>query len=191
VFRRAAKPVLPEETQEFLTEFGLPKVVIFECDTPFEISFAPIATRLLSYAETINWSDDDDAVLYAKWENELIIADEQFCNGHASYCVNRATGGITRMDCELPQPETVVNSTIEQFAISLSALVKWSSSGKMLTTRKWQDSINKLKRELLRIDSVAFRKRRNHWRDLCAYIQSHEPDSFNVTYDPAHSKPRF
>ncbi len=52
------------------------------------------------------------------------------------------------MDSELSQPETIVNSTIEQFAISLLALVKWSSSGKMLTTRKWTDSINKLKQEL-------------------------------------------
>ncbi len=142
VFRRAAQPILPAEAQKFITDFGLPRSLYLSVRTPFEISFAPISTRLLSYAETINWSVDDDAVLYAKWENELIIATSNSANGHSSYCVNRATGGVTRIDCELSQPEKIVNSTIEQFAISLLAVVNWSSSGKMLTNKKWQDSIN-------------------------------------------------
>lgn len=54
---------LPSTAREFLVSFGLPRVVIFEWRSPFEISFAPLENELAAYNTVFSWGDFYNPVL--------------------------------------------------------------------------------------------------------------------------------
>ena len=98
---RSDDSLLPLEAREFLVLHGLPSVVIFECRNSFEISFAPLAKQLTCYNRLVRWGDFYNEALDQEWARQVVIGEEEFCNGHASFCVHQRRGDVSRIDCEL------------------------------------------------------------------------------------------
>jgi hypothetical protein len=186
---------LPPAAREFLASFGLPRLVIFEWRSPFEISFAPVEKELIAYNTVFSWGDFYNEVLDREWSHQLVVGEEEFCNGHASFCVHENDGTVSRLDCELLRdPQCFVNSTIELFGTSLLLAQKWSAvvhSGGALPSA---DSFEQLAKELKRADPRAFQDDKCFWPNLIEVVlENPDNDSldFEVTSDPARSKPRF
>lgn len=185
---------LPESARQFLTTFGLPSVVIFESFNSFEISFAPLQEELVSYNATVEWGDFYIEDLDREWGHQVVFGEEEFCNGHASFCVDDKNGAVNRIDCELDDPMCFVNSNIELFGMSLLIAQQWSisthSSG-MLLTAEWLEI---LADGLECCDPRAFADDKCFWRSLISYLlENLEDDPFDleITSDPKRSKPRF
>ena len=99
---------------------GLPRVVIFEWSSPFYISFSPLQEELVAYNTVFSWGDFYNEVLDRDWSHRLVVGEEEFCNGHASFCVHEHDGMVNRLDRELLRdPQCFVNSNIELFGMSL------------------------------------------------------------------------
>ncbi len=120
----------------------------------------------------------------------MVIGEEEFCNGHASYCVHQQDGTVSRIDCEIPNPECLVNSTIEQFAMSLLAAKRWSAE-QTARNAHWPEAFSELERQLQAIDSRAFADTDCFWRNLIEASLDDDPSGLEITDDPARSKPRF
>jgi hypothetical protein len=191
VFARENDCQLPVIAHEFLRSHGLPRVMIFEGNNPFEIRFKQLDRDLVSYCDTITWGDLYDETLETAWFQQLVIAEEEFCNGRASYCVQRFDGNITRIDVEIPEPEMFVNCGVPQFGESLLLATQWSASNRTNNAAEREASISTLEKAIRAVDTEAFKSRKNFWPFLLDYIREHEPSSFEITSDPARSKSRF
>jgi hypothetical protein len=183
--------MLPVESQRFLRDYGLPSVVIFEGTATFEIHFTPLANNLRSYNTLIRWGDFYDADRDRAWGEQFVIADEDFCNGSACYCVHGARGIVTRIDCELSQPECFVNSSVALFGEALLTATHWSSENRVRGDMRAQDSLKILGERMKRIDLAAFEEPDSLWPWLIAFVPKEEPGWLEITNDPARSKPRF
>src|SRR5947209_5416003 len=109
---------MPAAARDFLDSFGLPRVVIFEWRNAFEISFTPLERELVPYNAIIGWGDFYDETLDREWSQQLVVGEEEFCNGHAALCIHEQTGIVSRLDCELLGSEAhpaqlFVNSNVE------------------------------------------------------------------------------
>jgi hypothetical protein len=185
---------LPQTAREFLTTFGLPSVVIFELHSSFEISFAPLKNELMPYNSAIRWGDFYSEELDREWSHQFVLGEEEFCNGHASFCVHDNTGTVNRLDCELNNPICFVNSSVELFGKSLLFAQQWSvnthDQGALPTAESFETLINGLKR----CDPRAFEDRRCFWRSMIEYVVENPdgaPLDLVITSDPMRSKPRF
>ena len=58
---------MPENSQQFLVTFGLPRVVLFEWRNAFELSFAPLEKELVTYNTMIRWGDFYDGGRDREW----------------------------------------------------------------------------------------------------------------------------
>ncbi len=181
----------PAGARDFLVAYGLPRLIIFEWRNDFEISFAPIARAPVPYNAEIRWGDFYDADKDREWGRQWIIGDEEFCNGHASYCIQADTGEVSRIDCELSDPQSFVNSSVALYGRSLLAARVWSarvpSRGLVLTLESFQQ----LGRELQSIDPRALEHDRCFWRNLIEVLLDDKLIDLEITDDPARSKPRF
>lgn len=192
---RHSEKQIPVAARDFLVSFGLPRVVIFEWRNSFEISFVQLKKRLVPYSAKIRWGDFYDEARDRDWSHQFVVGQEEFCNGHASYCVHEHEGTVTRLDCELlKEPECFVNSDIESFGTSLLLAQEWSvavhANGALPTTR----SLETLARRLKRADPRAFEDERNFWPSLIRDVLENpdgDPLDLEITSDPARSKPRF
>lgn len=182
---------LPVDARAFLLSHGLPRVVIFEWRCSFEISFSPLGKELVSYGSEVRWGDFYNEVLDKEWRDQLIIGEEEFCNGHASFCVHKRQGTVSRIDCELPIPQSFVNSSVAQFGMSLLVAKRWSANLSSRGLAPSRDSLKALARELKKVDVQAFETDEHFWRSLIEYVLDDEPTEFEITNDPARSKPRF
>lgn len=181
---------LPPEAHSFLTVYGLPEVMIFECQTDFEISFSPLREILKSYNKLIRWGDMFNEKLDGEWSHQLVIGEEEFCNGHASFCVHDRTGIVYRLDCEVNDHTTFVNSTVAKFGMSLLAAKIWSdeilSAGVAAV-----EFLDVLGSRVSQIDPIAFSNDVNFWPSLIECVRESESPDLEVTSDPKRSKPRF
>jgi hypothetical protein len=191
VYLRADDRQLPNGTRDFLVSFGMPRRVIFECRSSFEISFAPVEAGLTPYNTLVQWGDFYNAAFDRAWSNELVIGDEDFCNGSACYSVQRESGQVSRIDCELSKPQTFVNSSVAQFGMSLLVSKKWSANMRAQGVVPSFDSFTALARELERIDEKAFQSDGHYWRNLIEVFLEEKDFELEITDDPAKSKPRF
>src|SRR5262249_4877192 len=96
--------ILPVESESFLKTNGLPRVVVFEIPSPFEIHFSPLQMDLVAYNTKLHWGDFYDADLDVQWADQIVVGEQDFSNGSASYCIHRTSGVVSRIDCELSQP---------------------------------------------------------------------------------------
>jgi hypothetical protein len=183
--------LLPMEASRFLKDYGLPRVIIFEGFCPFEIHFDRLAKNLTSYSTLIRWGDFYDADRYRAWSQQFVIGDEDFCNGSACYCVHGSSGVITRIDCELSQPESFVNSSVAQFAQALLTATRWSTEIRETGAVPSPDSLKALGDRIKPIDPAAFEAVEYFWPGLIAFLSEPEPGSLEIISDPARSKPRF
>lgn len=190
IYAGASSRQLPPTARDFLTSYGLPRVFIFEHENASEISFLPIANKLLAYNKVIRWGDFSDREQDRTWRHQLVIGEEEFCNGHASFCIHRIDETITRIDCELDEPEEFVNSTVPQFAESLLLAALWSGAN-CQDEIWWRTSLAELAHALELKDPDAFDGRKSFWPTLIDHIKDQSPGSFEITCDPARSKPRF
>lgn len=181
---------LPSEARRFLTKYGFPTVVIFEELHSFEISFSPLTNRLVAYNTMIQWGDFPDPELDAAWANQLVIGEEEFCNGHASHCVHRTSGVITRIDVEISDPECFVNSDLRRFGESLLAAIDWSRERRELKEVP-ADFVSHLADRIKAIDSAAFDDPDNFWPNLIDVAYDNHHEFWDVSCDPQKSKPRF
>jgi hypothetical protein len=188
---RAGERTLPKEAHDFLVDFGLPRVMMFEWRSSFEITFAPLATELIPYSDVIRWGDFFNRELAERWSQQLVIGEEEFCNGHASFCVHKQTGVVTRIDCELSAPETFVNSTVIQFAESLLAAKEWSDQALSRGGAPTRSAFQSLASDLKVIDCRVFDNQSSFWRKFIEFILDDEPNALLITNDPSRSKPRF
>lgn len=192
---RSDDQLLPAEAREFLVSNGMPNVVIFEWSSSFEISFLPLAKNLVDYNALVCWGDDRNETLESEWQNQIVIADEDFCNGSASHCVHRETGIVSRIDCELPKPQCFINSSVAQFGKSLLIAKRWSAALKARGIKPTAESFDVLARELRMVDANTFDTADHYWRNLVEYFLESILDEIDfdleITDDPARSKPRF
>jgi hypothetical protein len=183
--------VLPVESRQFLKEFGLPRVVIFECPTPFEIHFTAVSKDLVPYNSLVRWGGFYDEERHRAWGEQIVIGEEDFCNGSACYGVQRARGVVTRLDCELPQPECFANSSVALFGQVLLAATRWSSEIRNTGAVPSADSLRLLAEQISAFDPASFESREHFWPSLLRFISEEGPESFEIISDPARSKPRF
>lgn len=194
VYGRTDEKRLPAAARDFLARFGLPRVVIFECLDSFEISFSPLEKELVPYNQLIGWGDLDDEALDREWSHHLVVGEEEFCNGHASFCVHEHDGTVNRLDCELQDAQGFVNSSIERFGKSLLIAQKWSIAVHSSGALPAAGSFEMLASELKRTDPRAFDDEKNFWPGLIEHILQNsegDPPDLEITSDPARSKPRF
>jgi hypothetical protein len=183
--------MLPIEALRFLTDYGLPKVVIFEGTATFEIHSTPLANDLCPYNMLIRWGDCYDADRDRAWGQQFVIADEDFCNGSACYCVHASTGVVTRIDCGITRPESFVNSSVALFGDALLAAAHWSSQMPVVGARPGQDSLWVLGERLRSVDPIAFEEPSSFWPSLIAFVSREDPGWLEITSNPEKSKPRF
>jgi hypothetical protein len=186
---------IPAAARDFLVSFGLPRVVIFEWRTSFEISFTPLEKELVPYNAAIRWGDFYDEARDRAWSQQLIVAEEEFCNGHASICIHEHNGTVNRLDCELlKDPECFVNSNVELYGKSLLSAQKWSAAVHFNGALPSAGAFEALASELSGIDPRAFKDQNNFWPNLFECVLENpdgDPIDLEVTSDPARSKPRF
>jgi hypothetical protein len=185
---------LPEAARAFLVGFGLPSVVIFECRNSFEISFATLQKELVPYNATMRWGDFYSEALDREWSHQLVFGEEEFCNGHASFCVHDDDGTVNRLDCELEDPQCFVNSSVELFGMSLLFAQKWSVTTHSDGALASAESLEMLANGLKRYDPRAFQDDKSFWPGLLEYVIENpgsEPLYLEITSDPSRSKPRF
>jgi hypothetical protein len=200
VFASEHCQALPPIAREFLTSYGLPRRVIFEnplggdwweddseheanAYVSYEISFELILQPLDPYNALLVEGDDS-------WWQQIVIGDEEFCNGRASYCVHQLNETVTRLDVEISD-ESFVNSTLPQFGESLLLAVRWSNAIHQTGLENWTASLQDLADAIRSIDAEAFRSPANHWPYLIEYALDNEPGFLEITADPKRSKPRF
>jgi hypothetical protein len=186
---------MPMATRDFLVTFGLPRVVIFEWRNAFEISFTPLEKELVPHNAIIRWGDFYDEARDREWGQQLVVGEEEFCNGHASICIHEDDGTVNRLDCELDKnPKCFVNSTIELFGMSLLFAQKWSAAVHANGALPSVGSFEALAGELRRADSRAFEDQRSFWPSLIESVLENpdgDPLDLEITCDPARSKARF
>lgn len=182
---------LPLPAREFLSTYGLPSVVIFESDNSFEISFLPLTKELVAYSSLVRWGDFFNESLDREWAQQLVIGDEDFCNGSASYCVHRAKGHVSRIDCELESSQSLVNSTVELFGMSLFVAREWSADLVTHQTALTADSVRDLAERLKSVDAETYETENSFWPGLIEFILDGERLNWEITNDPTRSKPRF
>lgn len=188
---------LPTAAREFLVSFGLPRVVIFQWRSPFVISFSPLETGLVAYNTTFSWGDFYNEVRDREWSHQLVVGEEEFCNGHAAFCVHEVEGTVSRLDCELEldrRAQCFVNSSVEFFGISLLLAQKWSQAVHSGGTSPSADAFDQLAKELKRADPLAFQDEEYFWPNLIEAVLENpddDPLELEVTSDPTRSKPRF
>jgi hypothetical protein len=186
---------MPAAARDFLIAFGLPRVVIFEWRNSFEISFSPLEKELVPYNALIGWGDFYDEARDREWGHQLVVGEEEFCNGHASFCVHEHDGTVNRLDCELLQdPQCFVNSNIERFGMSLLFARKWSVAVHSNGALPSAGSVEMLASWLKRADPRAFEDEKSFWPSLIECVLENpdgDPLDLEITSDPARSKPRF
>jgi hypothetical protein len=186
---------IPPAARAFLACFGLPRVVIFEWRNAFEISFTPVERELIPYNATIGWGDFYDESRDREWSRQLVVGEEEFCNGHASICIQENDGAVNRLDCELDEnPMCFVNSNVEFFGKSLLIAQKWSAAVHANGALPSVGSFEALRSELKRTDSRAFEDATSFWPSLIeCVLENPDGDTLDleITSDPARSKPRF
>jgi hypothetical protein len=195
VHARREEQRLPSAARDFLVSFGLPSVVVFEWRSPFEISFSPLQKELAAYNTTFNWGDFYNEVRDREWGHQLVVGEEEFCNGHAAFCVHEIEGTVNRLDCELDsRAQCFVNSSIELFGMSLLLAQKWSVAVHSGGASPSADSFDRLAKELKRADPPAFQGEEHFWPNLIEVVLENpddDPLDLEITSDPARSKPRF
>jgi hypothetical protein len=186
---------LPAAARDFLIAFGLPRVVIFEWRNSFEISFTPLEKELVPYNAIIGWGDFYDESRDREWSHQLVVGEEEFCNGHASFCVHEHDGKVNRLDCELLKaPQCFVNSNVELFGLSLLFAQKWSFTAHCNGALPSAESFELLASGLKRTDPRAFEDEKSFWPGLIECVLENpdgDPLDLEITSDPARSKPRF
>ncbi len=193
IFLSADDIALPETSREFLVSRGLPRVMIFEWQNSFEISFSPLQSKLLPYNTSVRWGDFFDHDLDERWTSEFIVGEEEFCNGSASYCLNAKTGYVSRIDCQLSIPQSFVNSSVELFSKSLLVAKEWSDSLRTTRMAPSRDTLTQLADSLECFDPAAFANSDNIWRNLIELMldELSSLTSVVITDDASYSKPRF
>jgi hypothetical protein len=68
---------IPAAARDFLVSFGLPRVIIFEWRSDFEISFSPVEKDLVPYNTTFTWGDFYNEVRDRAWSHQLVIGEEE------------------------------------------------------------------------------------------------------------------
>jgi hypothetical protein len=122
---------LPPIARRFLRECALPKVIVCEAEgdnasMAFEWTFRCVADALQPYTKLIRWGDFYDAQKDRFWSSQLVMGQEEFCNGRASLCVDAADEYVTRIDCELSEMGLFMNSSLPQFGASILAAAQWA-----------------------------------------------------------------
>jgi hypothetical protein len=184
-------PRLSDTTNTFLFTFGMPLNVVFEWQNSSEVSFEPMRKPLVPYNSLVRWGDFYNESSDRDWGSQLQIAVEDFCNGSASYCVDTRTDAVSRIDCELPDPKCLVNSTVDQFGLTLRAATEWSGGYKTCEERSLSESLDCLAERLKAIDGSAWDTQGGFWRDFVDCLREAEEKGIEITDDPMKSKPRF
>jgi hypothetical protein len=186
---------IPAAARDFLVSFGLPRVVIFEWRCDFEISFTPIEKELVPYNTTFTWGDFYNEVRDRAWSHQLVIGEEEFCNGHASICIQEHEGTVNRLDCELDKhAKCFVNSDVERYGKSLLIAQNWSVAVHSNSALPSVEAFETLATELRRLDPRAFEDQNNFWPNLIECVLENpdgDPLDLEIVSDPARSKPRF
>ena len=185
VFRKTKTQQLPTGAHTFLETHGLPRVLVIECENPFELRFKQVTKKLGLYTDRFGPNAFTDAEAQ-EWGDRYIIGDEEFCNGGAFFCVHRDTGTVTRIDPETSNPEMPVNSSLEQFATALLILRNWSTKHDSTSGAARRKAVAALRADLKRND-----RRDGFVSCLLRSIASAEPNGYAVSANPKHSKSRF
>jgi hypothetical protein len=159
---------LPETARQFIQTYGLPRRVWLQwwgtgIEGTSEISFEPLCRP----------AELDPS-------QRILIANEWWSNGSAELAMGRTTGEIIRIDVELDEPESFVNSSVEQLARSLLAGVQWSAGSRADPSADWNVSLSAWATAIAGLDAVAFERPRGFWPALIEYAKERGPGCLTI-----------
>lgn len=170
VHLHASDDQLPHDVRRFLQTFGLPKVIRYDGDEPFTMSFEPLADSIVGYNSLIGWGIFFDSELDARMSEQLVIGHVDSASGVASLAIERTTGVVNLVNIAALPPQTLVNCSITQFAQSLQAAIEWSQERDDYRTVP-VDFVPQLAQRLEVIDRVAYADADNYWPRLIATLE--------------------
>lgn len=181
----AAPPSIPAEAAVFLTEAGLPKRFVLAHPTiPSTITFNRLSRGLTPLlAEPMVGPPPP-----REWSPYLVLGDEKFDetsgNAGAWYCIEQGAGHVLRVDPELDNPVSLVNTSVPRFASSMLAAVTWSSHVRA-SSASWRTAISFLTSVIEALDPVAFDDETSHWRLVVQGVIDEKPGAFQFFGGPS------
>lgn len=173
IYLRHVEARLPHDAHRFLQTCGLPKSIVLEGRDEQSISFAALAEPLVGYNSLIGWGIFFDSELDARMSEQLVIGQVDSAAGVASFCVEQQSGVVNLVNIAAAPPQTLVNSSVLQFAQSLQAAIEWSVQREEYRTLPIGFA-GQLESRLRMIDADAFADRENHWPRMLRTIDDHQ-----------------
>lgn len=177
------------DTFRFLANAGLPRRMVLSGLFPeWEISFETLASRLVPILEAVEclgdpetaWPPED--VPGGGWENYFLLGEENFGVGDAVYCLHGPTGHVLRLDVEIPEPISLVNTSVARLAGSLLVLREWSRSCRR-GEGEWPAELQRLEEELREADPAAMEDEAG-WFGLVATLRDEGERAREFRVDP-------
>ena len=155
---------IPQSSRDFLTRAGLPALIhYFLGSTDAKMTFVRLEAGLRSILE----EKTVGTPLSRTWSAYRVLGEEFFCNGSAWWCEREPTGEVCRVDIELSQPVSFVNSSVEHFASAILAARHWSEqyAGNLAS------ELDRLRDELRAFDPHAMADERHFWPKWLDFIE--------------------
>jgi hypothetical protein len=168
---KKSKVPMPADTRDFLVRAGLPALITYYGGvTESKVTFyrLDLGPSPLLEEETV------DPRIPASWSAYVVVGDEFFCNGCASWCIHQDTGHVLRVDPELQEPVEFVNSSVAHFASAALTAVSWSQHCTR-TAAEWVAEVDRLTQLLGLLDPESTRSTKQFWGSYLDFIRSEGP----------------
>jgi len=174
-------PAIPPEAARFLQEAGLPAHFVLAHPTlPSEISFTRISRGLTPLLAEPTVGPE----LPKAWSPYLVLGDEDFDNGGAWYCIHRDTGHVVRIDPEMDDSLSLVNTSIPRFAAAMLIATTWSAGIHASSSTPWHVVVSRLEASLRALDPSAFDAENSLWRTVVRGVADEESGAFRIAGVP-------
>ena len=132
-------PELPSECFTQLSQYGLPKAVVIQCNNSIRLRFTGIAFPLATA-----WNEDVErgyklGNMPADWSRFWHLGEEEYLQGGGWICIEEKTGRLVIIDLDQEDPIYDINSSLTNFYTTLALFLDWSE-----TTESSVSSIRKL-----------------------------------------------
>ncbi len=127
------EPNLPSNTQIFLRDAGLPKMVAIEAYVDSQIEFYETGVHLsnvwaeeLERGVQLHFGDQDPETFPGEWNKYWKIGDEKWTQGGAWICIEERTGHLVAINLDADEPISLMNYSLLSFLAALDCAIKWT-----------------------------------------------------------------
>jgi hypothetical protein len=166
---------IPEDARMFLVKAGLPRHITFAHKSlPSEMSFVRLSDGLQNViaVQTVG------PAFPSGWSVYWIMGEESFDNGSAWFCIHQDSGHVVRMDIELDNPISLVNTSVAHLATAILLSCSWSQES--ARQGQWSAMVDQLGDSLRRSDPGALRSKDTFWNGILDEMRNVGPDGFLV-----------